>query len=200
VIDQQPVLPPRGGACEHAGRFLRDTLIDRGDQRLGLIERHEPCRARHIDFRKSARVFARHVDLRRHRSHAVAELAVNRIFGGPEHRDRFAARMRVIDHRSLHGAQETAAAVRRQDTDHGHARGLHLPARHGQIERKRSRARDRGIAVERRMHPLRFEHAEEMLDRVLGRRQLAEIMPDRRKRGAHLRPVGAHTHLHDTAL
>ena len=143
-------------------------------------------------------MFARQVDLGHHRRHAAAELAIERVLRGPEHHHRLAARARRVDLRAHHRAQQAAAAMRRQHADDRQARGLHLPARHGEIEREHARAGDRVVALERRMHALRRQDPLEALHDVVGRRVLPEIVPDRRERRAHLVRVGARPHLHDT--
>jgi len=53
-----------------------------------------------------------------------------------KNRDCLAARVRCIDQRSHHRAEIAAGGVGRQHADDSHAGGLHLAARHGQIERE----------------------------------------------------------------
>jgi hypothetical protein len=49
------------------------------------------------------------------------------------------------------------------------------------------------------MRALGQHHAVEMFHGIFGRRRLAEIVPDRRERGAHLVEVCARPHGHETS-
>ena len=158
LIDQQPVLPPGGGAREHARRLTRDAIVDRGHERLGLGERNKACTPLRVACSVSRRMFARQVDLGHHRCHAAAEPPIDRVLRGPEDQHRLAARMRRIDLRAHHRAQQAAAAVRRQHADDREARSLHLPARHREIECEYARPGDRAVTLEGRMHAIRRQN------------------------------------------
>ena len=199
-VVQNPILPAFGRARVHAGRHAGDAVIERRDERFGFIERHEPRFRLHGDGREGCRPLARDVDLGRHGGHAVAELAVDCVLRRPQCRYGLPARVSVIDQRTLQRAQIAAAAMGRQHTGDGHTGGPHLPARYREIERKRSGAGDDPVTVEASMHPLVRQHAREMLDRVVGWRILAEIVPDRRHRGAAFVRVGAGSNLHGVAF
>ena len=140
-------------------------------------------------------MLARQVDLGRDRGHAVAEPAVDRVFGRPQHRERI-RRARVPRRAAI--ASCPADKPRRRCVEHAHdgdPGGLHLPARHGEVERECGRAGDHGVAIEARDHAVRPSTGQ-ALDRVCGRRgkSRTEIVLDRPEGRAHLLRVGTGPH------
>jgi hypothetical protein len=123
----------------------------------------------------------RHVDVAAERRLPVAEMAVDRVLGGPQVSDRLAAPVHVVELRAHHGAQDAAAPVRGEHADHREPGCPHHAARHGQLERERAAAADDGVALARREHPGRFHERHEPL-RVAGRGRGAEVVEYRRDR------------------
>jgi hypothetical protein len=103
----------------------------------------------------------------------------------------------VAQLRIHHRAQRAAAAMRRVDADHRHARARQRTARHRQLEGQRAGTADDLAVLERRVHPLVRQRQREELEPLLARRRV-EVLADRADRAAELVLVCGGTNLeHD---
>ena len=132
------------------------------------------------------RVLLRQLDVAGQRREAVPEAAVDASLGGVQRRDRLAALVGVLELAPHDRRQHAAAAVRRQHADGHHAGSRDLRAAgHRRVEAVSARAADDLAAVEPGKHALRGQDRREPLE-LLGLGPAAEVVPDRRQRGADL--------------
>src|SRR2546425_8233189 len=89
----------RSSSREHARGLGRDPVVHWRHERLGLLERHDPRLSRRLEPRVVGRPLTREIDLPRERADTVAEPPVDRVFCGPEVRDRLAALVTGVETR-----------------------------------------------------------------------------------------------------
>ena len=184
-LPQAPYLPPLARAREHPRRLGLDAVVDRR-QHLDPIVRIEQPRLPERLVVPGPRVLLRQLDVAGQRGEAVPEAAVDASLGGVQRRDRLAALVGVRELAPHDRRQHAAAAVRRQHADGHHARGRDLRASgHSRFEAVGARAADDLAAVEPGKHALRGQDRREPLE-LLGLGPAAEVVPDRRQRGADL--------------
>ena len=98
------------------------------------------------------------------RGEPVAEAAVDPALRRPEDGERLLARVHVLELGAHQLAQDPAPAVRRQDTDDGHAGGACAPARNRSSRARTRLRRRRWLAVDGDVHaPLRHQHPADAL-------------------------------------
>ena len=110
----------------------------------------------------------RAVRLRGSRRDAVAEAPVDRALGGPQRRDRLAARADVLELAAHHRGEQAAPAVGGHDAHRGHRGARHDGAGHRHVAAVDAGAGDDASVVEPRQRALRLVDAREGAAVLLG--------------------------------